>query len=69
MMDADEQKRFNWIKNAYGEWEEHAFMIAQVELARAEVERLRKALKFLKDHCGMSGITRRMVDKALKGGE
>lgn len=41
LMDADEQKRFDWIKNVYGDWEEHAFMIKQVELAQAKVERLK----------------------------
>lgn len=30
-MDSEDQKRFNWIKNVYGDWEEHAFMIKQVE--------------------------------------
>jgi len=47
-MDANEKKRFTWIKNVYGDWEEHAFMIAQVELAQAEVEQLKAENERLK---------------------
>ena len=41
-MNSEEQRRFDWIKSVYGDWEEHKFMIQMVERLDERVKELLK---------------------------